>query len=166
MITHWPGCKTVFAFFQGASDKYIQDVWKRAPGVSRRLWCREETCGTATVKGCYRQELMSIKKKEKTLMRVFYWLLPEEKRLRCPHKHMSQSWVFLQSRQCGGKKKASRWSHCPAGVKYCVVWGLKLLLKCGFAAVSLPVFVLINDAAISWATKQNKKFLKIAAGIF
>lgn len=24
-------------------------------------------------------------------MRVFYWLLPEEKRLRCPHKHMSGS---------------------------------------------------------------------------
>lgn len=55
-------------------------------------------------------ELMLIKKKkkEKTLMKVFYWLLPEEKRLYCPHKHMSQSWIFLQSRQCGGEKKPCR----------------------------------------------------------
>lgn len=66
-------------------------------------------------------------------------------------------WVFLQSRQCGGEKKPAWCSHCPAGVKHCcVVCGLQSLLKCGFAPVSLPAFVLINDAAISWATKQNK----------
>lgn len=46
-----------------------------------------------------------LNKKRKNTNEGVLLALPEEKRLRCPHKHMSLSWVFLQSRQCGGEKK-------------------------------------------------------------